>query len=86
MFQFSCGTVSTLQWASAGFAFLAAVLWLASAMVKLPPPQITWNSIDDIVPALQRQSRWSAAAAVCAAVSAVVQGVLVSDPTCISLG
>jgi hypothetical protein len=82
----SCDTVALLQWTSAGFALLAAVLWLASALVKLPIVQITWESIDHIVPALRRQSRWSAAAAICAALTAMIQAALIAAPTCVSLG
>jgi RNA:NAD 2'-phosphotransferase (TPT1/KptA family) len=75
-----------LQWTSAGFAFLAAILWLASALVKLPPDRIGYDTVDRIVPALRRQSRWSAAAAICAAVAAEIQAALIAGPTCISLG
>lgn len=86
MVRISCETVAFMQWTSAGFALLAAILWLLSAMVKLPPPQITFETIDQIVPALQRQGRFSAAAAICAAVAAAIQAVLITAPTCISLG
>ena len=86
MLKISCETIALMQWTSAGFALLAAILWLLSAMVKLPPAQITWESIDHIVPALQRQSRFSGAAAICAAVTAAVQAALIAAPTCISLG
>jgi hypothetical protein len=63
----SCDTVALLRWISAGFAFLAAALWLGSALVKLPADKIGYGTVDDIVPALRRQSRWSAGAAICAA-------------------
>jgi hypothetical protein len=86
MLKISCDTIALMQWASAGFALLAAILWLLSATVKLPPAQITWESIDHIVPALQRQSRYSGAAAVCAAITAAIQAVLIAAPTCVSLG
>jgi hypothetical protein len=83
--KISCETIALMQWTSAGFAFMAAIFWLASAMVKLPKPQIGYDTVDDIVPALQRQGRWSAAAAICAAVTAAIQAVLIAAPTCINL-
>jgi hypothetical protein len=86
LLKISCEAIALMQWTSAGFALLAAVLWLLSAMVKLPPSQITFESIDHIVPALKKQSRISAAAAICAAVTAVIQAILIAAPTCISLG
>jgi hypothetical protein len=82
----SCDAVAMLQWTSAGFAFAAAVLWLASALVKLPADKIGYDTVDDIVPALRRQSRWSAAAAICAAVTALIQAALIAAPACIRLG
>jgi len=82
----SCEAVSALQWISAISAFLAAVFWFLASIVKLPKPQITFESIDHIVPALQRQGRLSAAAAICAAVAAAIQAVLIVTPTCINLG
>jgi hypothetical protein len=86
LLKISCDTIALMQWTSAAFALLAAILWFLSAVVKLPPAQITWESIDRIVPALQRQSRLSAAAAVCAGVTAAIQAALIAAPTCISLG
>jgi hypothetical protein len=83
--KISCEAVAFMQWTSAGFALLAAILWLLSAMIKLPPRQITWESIDHIVPALQKQSRFSGAAAICAAVTAAIQALLIAAPTCIGL-
>jgi hypothetical protein len=78
--------VTSLQWTSSAFALSAAVLWLISALVKLPPAQITWESMNYIVPALQRQSRWNAAAAISAAITAALQAILIAAPTCITLG
>jgi hypothetical protein len=73
---------------SAVFAIIAALLWLQSARVRTPT-QFPINTITPIggigtggSPALQelgqalrRQSRWSAAAAICAAVSALLQAI-----------
>jgi hypothetical protein len=77
--------VSALQWVSAGSASLAAVFWLLSSIVKLPPDQITWQTIDKIVPALRKQGRLNAVGAIFAAISAAIQAFLIVAPTCINM-
>jgi hypothetical protein len=65
---------------SAGFAFLAAIAWFASAVQRLPTvttKQFTGVSnagIPELVRKLRIQSGWSAAAAVLAAGAAMAQG------------
>ncbi len=69
------------------FAILAALFWLMSARVRLPnvPPEWskTWanaHSVDffrELFPALAQQSKMSATAAIFAAASAGIQGLLV---------
>jgi hypothetical protein len=83
MIHISCGSVSTLQWAAAGFAVLAAVFWFFSSLVKFPP--LTYAEADKLPPALRRQGRLSAMAALCAAVAAAIQAILIAAPTCINL-
>ena len=84
MIHLSCGSISRLQWTAAGFAALAALFWLISALVKFPP--LTWEETGKLPERLKRQSRWSAAAALSAAAAAIIQGVLILTPTCINLG
>ena len=73
-------TVIEIAYGSAAFAALAAVLWLASAIVPIPPFAATLSGggkqLDDppYVVAFRLQSRLSSAAAVCAAVAAALQG------------
>ena len=81
----SCEFVSALQWFNAGSASLAAVFWLLSSLVKLPPDQITWTTIDQIVPALRKQGRLNAIGAVFAALAAALQAFLIITPTCINM-
>jgi hypothetical protein len=85
---------NVIPWGSAGFAFVAAALWLWSARVRLPATikQIDFGSIDPAEPepiddlrrltnGLKRQSRLSAWAAGAAAISASLQGVaLIATP------
>jgi hypothetical protein len=81
----SCDTISYLQWASAAAATLAAFFWLLSSIVKLPPDQITWEAMNDLVPAMRRQGRRNAVAAIFAGIAASIQAVLIMMPTCIKL-
>jgi hypothetical protein len=84
MIHVSCGSVSVLQWTAAGFAVLAAVFWLLSSLVRIPP--LTYAESDKLPPALRRQGKLSAAAALCAAIAAIIQAILIVAPTCINLG
>jgi hypothetical protein len=74
--------VVALHWGSAVFAGVAAVLWLKSALVKIPSsfPVVMVSPDLGVSPqanklgeALIRQSKWSAAAALSAAASALCQ-------------
>ena len=63
-----------LQWVSAISAIIAAAFWLCSAVVRIP------DTLDMMLagpksPAgyMKRQSRWSAVAAIFAAISAIAQ-------------
>jgi hypothetical protein len=68
-----------LEWAAAGFAFLAAIAWIISAVQKLPDlptKQFTGASnvgVPELVRKLRWQSTWSAIAAIAAALAAVAQ-------------
>jgi hypothetical protein len=68
--------ISAMPWIGAAFAFAAAILWLVSALVKIPDLLTSGiqgpNAVTNI---LRRQSAWSAGAAVCAALSAAAQGI-----------
>jgi hypothetical protein len=60
------------------FSGLAAVLWLISARVLIPggyPLGMKLKQIDDVSKAATRQSKWSARAAISAAVAAACQAV-----------
>ena len=75
-----------LQYASAFFAFIAALLWLLSALVKLPKaievidagyfdeakPKPS-DDLDRLTQGLTRQSQLSAMAALAAGVAAILQ-------------
>lgn len=73
----------TLNLASIFFAFLAAVFWFISAYayvtVKDEPDESGWVSATissdgkDLIKSLKRQSFWSAIAAVCAGLAAILQ-------------
>jgi hypothetical protein len=78
-----------MSYASAGFAFAAAILWLLSAIIpRLPKalggpvvdvggmPYATGGHFKKLNDALKRQSTLNACAAVCAAISAALQGVI----------
>lgn len=75
--EFSCEVIGILQWISAGCAAGAAAFWFAASLVRLPPDQIRFDTIDDIVPALRRQSMRNAIGAVLAAAAAGIQAVLI---------
>lgn len=67
-------TVACLQTISAGFAVVAAILWFVSASIQIPEiikTKLSGNgSITDL---MQKQSRWSAFAALAAGASALTQ-------------
>ncbi len=85
MFPLNCALTGYAQWAVAIFSVLAAVFWLASALVRTPvtdADKMPINGLGDIGKSMKRQSRWSAAAAVCAALAALGQILLVGAPAC----
>lgn len=82
----SCETVSWLQWVSGVSAVVSASLWAAAALFKVPPPPITYKSLDQIAAALIKQGRCNAGAAIAAAIAAGLQAFLILAPTCIHLG
>lgn len=84
MIHLSCGSISILQWVSAGFALLAALFWFASTFVKFPP--LTWEETGKLHERLRRQSKWNALAAFSAAMAAIIQAIPILTPTCINLG
>ena len=89
MSHLSCSVVSWMQLFSALSALFAAVLWFASAFVKMPSTYIAEIRISDlknISSSFRCQSFWNACAAVCAAFAAVLQAALVYTPTCLNLG
>jgi hypothetical protein len=82
-------TISTtvlLQWVSAGFSGVAAILWWVSARVSLPTRYVLegvypsgpheprrQQKLDPVVSAIRKQSQWSAAGAVCAGLASACQ-------------
>lgn len=66
-----------VNYASAVFAILAAVLWFCSALVKIP--DMTYQLAEDnpMHVALRSAARLNAGAAVCAGVAAALQAVAV---------
>ena len=77
----ACEAVGVWQWGAGGFAVLSAVLWIATSLSKVPPPPITYETLDEITAALKKQGRFNAAAAIAAA----IQSFLILAPTCIHL-
>lgn len=59
------------------FSIGAAGFWIRSATIEIPNPMenMTWAGTGRFPDALRAQSRWSAAAAVCAAIAALAQAV-----------
>lgn len=67
-----------LNWtnASVAFAFMAAILWAASAGVNLPVIGSTYDAIDRLEPfhaAMKKAARLNMLAAISAAISALCQ-------------
>jgi hypothetical protein len=81
----ACDAVGGWQWVAGGFAILSALLWIAASLFKVPPPPISYKTIDEIAAALKKQGRFNAAAAFAAAVAAAIQSFLILAPTCIHL-
>lgn len=89
MAHLACSTISWMQLAVALFAISAAVFWLRASFVTMPSTdfdKMPMNNLGLISRAFGRQSRWNAVAALCAAVAAVLQALLVYGPTCIKFG
>jgi hypothetical protein len=53
--------------------------------VQIPPPPLSYETLDQIAAALKKQGLFNAGAAVCAAIAAVIQAVLITAQTCIHL-
>lgn len=64
---------------------LSAALWIAASLFKVPPPPLSYETLDSIATALKKQGRYNAAAAIAAAVAAAIQAFLLLAPTCIHL-
>lgn len=73
-------TKHALEWISAGLAFVAAIAWIISARQSLPDvstkPHLGASNVGIplLVDKLRMQSKWSAYAAVAAALAAIAQG------------
>ena len=66
-----------LQCVVIGGAVLAAIFWLVSALVTVPDmEQTTIGGDGSITDIMRKQSRWSAAGAGCAAISAICQAII----------
>ena len=65
-------TYMTLQVVSAVFAFAAAWFWHYSALWAAP--DVNWDSIAALKPWLDDAARWNRAAAACAGLSALANG------------
>jgi hypothetical protein len=85
MTPITCDAVSAWQWVEGGFAILSALLWIAASLFKLPPPPISYQTLDAIAAALKKQGRYNAGAAVAAAIAAAIQSYLILAPTCVHL-
>jgi hypothetical protein len=85
MMPMTCETVGVWQWVAGGSAVVSALLWIAASLFKVPPPPITYETLDKIATALKRQGRYNAGAAFAAAIAAAVQSYLILAPTCIHL-
>lgn len=81
----SCDAVSVWQWIAGGCAVIGAALWIAASLFKVPPPPLSYESLDGIATALKKQGRYNAAAAIAAALAAAIQAYLLLAPTCIHL-
>ena len=68
--QMTCEAVGIWQWIAGGFAILSAFLWVAASLFRVPPPPITYETLDGIAEALKKQGRYNAAAAMAAALAA----------------
>lgn len=64
---------------------LSALHWIAASLFKMPPPPISYETLDAIAAALKKQGRFNAGAAIAAAVAAAIQSFLILAPTCIHL-
>lgn len=63
------------------FSLLAALFWLKSSLIKLPPTgEEPWKGTGPFHAALVKQSRWNAGGAVCAAAAALVHAVSLIPP------
>lgn len=68
-----------LQYVAIVFALAAALSWLRSATIKLPPTgEEPWNGTGPFHGALVKQSRWNAVAAICAAFAALSQAISIA--------
>lgn len=66
-----------LQYVTILLAIAAAISWLRSARVHLPPTgEEPWEGIGPFHAALVKQSKWNAIAATCAAAAAILQATL----------
>lgn len=76
---------TAVQYASAAFALLAGILWLISACIRIPPITLTRGRVQEgtfLVTgrpphemAFNRISAWSAAAAFCTGIAALLEAV-----------
>jgi len=88
----SCDAVSSLQWAGASFAAIAAALWFFASIIRLPRGSTAFiigdfavDGTDELVKVLKFQSRLNALAAASACIAAGLQAILIKMPTCINL-
>ena len=81
-----------LQYASAFFALIAALLWLRSSTIKVPKiirsVDLGWldgskedDDMDRLTTGLYNQSRFSAWGAAAASLAAVIQAIAISIPS-----
>jgi hypothetical protein len=64
------------------FSLGAAGLWIRSATIEIPNPRenMSFGGTGRFPDALRAQSRWSAAAAICAAIAAFAQAAALAYP------
>ncbi len=71
-----------LQFLVCVFSVGAAGLWIRSATIEIPNPSehTSYGGEGQFPDALRAQSKWSAAAAICAAIAALVQAAAFAYP------
>ena len=80
--QYSTLVIEGIRFISIGFGFASAIFWACAASIKLPEKvAATWNGggpIQEMADALQKQIKFNARAAMCAALAVALQAILLT--------